>query len=265
MSNKFDELAKGLAQSVTRRQAFKRFGVGLAGMALASLLRAESAHWLAYGLVLNWVGDACAYYVGKSMAGGEIILTPPAPLLADGHRHVIAGNTLLYGATGGGLFAAGRVGERFAVRNSGAVAVVEGLGDHGCEYMTGGTVVVLGETGRNFGAGMSGGEAFVYDETGSFPLRYNTQLVTITRVTVEDGGRVRDLVAAHARATGSRRARMLLGNWEAHIMKFWKVAPRAAGATGGQGDSLTTAGRASADAAPRWPAGPAPSGGPRRR
>ncbi len=178
------------------------------------------------GMHLRLVGEANDY-VGKSMAGGEIILTPPTPLLAESHRHVIAGNTLLYGATGGMMFAAGRAGERFAVRNGGAIAVVEGLGDHGCEYMTGGTVVVLGETGRNFGAGMSGGEAFVYDETGGFPLRYNTQLVTITRPTAEDGARVRDLVAAHAKATGSRRARMLLGNWEAHVMRFWKAAPRA--------------------------------------
>ncbi|MGH2403484.1 MAG: glutamate synthase subunit alpha, partial [bacterium] len=166
--------------------------------------------------------------VGKSMHGGEIVLTPPASLLDQSHRHVIAGNTLLYGATGGRFFAAGRVGERFAVRNSGAVAVVEGLGDHGCEYMTGGTVVVLGEVGRNFGAGMTGGEAFVYDDTGTLPHRYNTQLVTITRVDADDAARLRDLVIEHARATGSRRAAMLLGNWEAHLMTFWKVAPRAA-------------------------------------
>jgi glutamate synthase domain-containing protein 3 len=121
------------------------------------------------------------------------------------------------------------VGERFAVRNSGAVAVVEGLGDHGCEYMTGGVVVVLGETGRNFGAGMSGGEAFIYDDSGAFPMRYNTQLITITRLAADDGDalRLRDLVAAHFRATGSRRARMLLANWEAHVMRFWKVAPKA--------------------------------------
>ncbi len=179
------------------------------------------------GLHLRLVGEANDY-VGKSMHGGEIVLTPPAPLLGESHRHVIAGNTLLYGATGGRFFAAGRVGERFAVRNSGAVAVVEGLGDHGCEYMTGGTVVVLGETGRNFGAGMTGGEVFVYDETGTLPHRYNTQLVTITRLEADDAARLHDLVAEHARATGSRRARMLLGNWEAHLMTFWKVAPRAA-------------------------------------
>ncbi|MDQ7858077.1 MAG: glutamate synthase large subunit [Armatimonadota bacterium] len=183
--------------------------------------------FLVPGLHLHLVGEANDY-VGKSMAGGEIVLTPPRPLLAESHRHVIAGNTVLYGATGGRLFAAGRVGERFAVRNSGAVAVVEGCGDHGCEYMTGGTVVVLGEVGRNFGAGMTGGLAYVYDETGTLPLRYNTQLVTIMRPDAGDGDRLRALVTAHQRATGSRRARALLGNWEAHLMRFWKVAPRRA-------------------------------------
>jgi glutamate synthase domain-containing protein 2/glutamate synthase domain-containing protein 1/glutamate synthase domain-containing protein 3 len=184
--------------------------------------------FLVPGVHLRLVGEANDY-VGKSMAGGEVALTPPAPLLAESWRHVIAGNTLLYGATGGRLFAAGRVGERFAVRNSGAVAVVEGCGDHGCEYMTGGVVAVLGETGRNFGAGMTGGEAFVYDETGAFPLRYNTQLITITRLDIGDPAatRLRGLIAEHYRATKSRRARMLLGNWEAHLMKFWRAAPKA--------------------------------------
>ncbi|MGQ0568215.1 MAG: glutamate synthase large subunit [Armatimonadota bacterium] len=199
------------------------------------------------GMHLRLVGEANDY-VGKSMAGGEIVLTPPPPLLVESHRHVIAGNTLLYGATGGHLFAAGRVGERFAVRNSGAVAVVEGVGDHGCEYMTGGTVVVLGETGRNFGAGMSGGEAFVYDENGTLPLRYNTQLVTIMRLEADDGMRVHDLVTAHYRATGSRRARMLVGNWEAHMMRFWRVAPKA-GAPHAQAPAVRAGARASTGAA----------------
>jgi glutamate synthase (ferredoxin) len=129
------------------------------------------------------------------------------------------------------MFAAGRVGERFAVRNSGAIAVIEGCGDHGCEYMTGGTVVVLGETGRNFGAGMTGGAAFVYDDAGTLPHRYNTQLVTITRLEADDSLRVRELVAGHLTATASRRARTLLGNWEAHAMKFWKVSPRSLSAS----------------------------------
>jgi glutamate synthase domain-containing protein 3 len=183
--------------------------------------------FLVPGMHLRLVGEANDY-VGKGAAGGEIAITPPAPLLAESHRHVIAGNTVLYGATGGRLFAAGRVGERFAVRNSGATAVVEGCGDHGCEYMTGGVVVILGAVGRNFGAGMTGGEAFVYDDADSLPLRYNTQLVTITRPDDHDAERLRALVAAHYEATGSRRARMLLANWDAHRTRFWKVAPKGA-------------------------------------
>jgi len=197
--------------------------------------------FLVPGIHLRLIGEANDY-VGKSMAGGEIVLVPPAPLLAHSWRHVIAGNTVLYGATGGRLFAAGRVGERFAVRNSGATAVVEGCGDHGCEYMTGGVVVVLGEVGRNFGAGMTGGEAFVYDDAETLPQRYNTQLVTITRVTGGDAERLRGLVAAHYEATGSRRARMLLGNWEAHLMRFWKVAPKGIPPTRARGASTAQAG-----------------------
>src|SRR5690606_28708887 len=114
-------------------------------------------------------------YVGKGLAGGELVLRPTT----TANDQVIAGNTVLYGATGGALFAAGSVGERVCVRNSGALAVVEGCGDHGCEYMTGGTVVVLGPTGRNFGAGMSGGVAYVYDEDGRFRQRWNDGMVTV--------------------------------------------------------------------------------------
>src|SRR3972149_3356501 len=119
------------------------------------------------------------------MSGGEIILRPPAGAPFEARHNVIVGNTVLYGATGGRLFVSGRAGERFAVRNSGAVAVVEGAGDHCCEYMTQGVVVVLGSTGRNFGAGMSFGIAFVLDEDGSFPRRYNPELVELQRVTSE--------------------------------------------------------------------------------
>ena len=215
-----------LAGAIARRWGDAGLPEGAVRLTFEGAAGQSFGAFLVPGMHLRVVGESNDY-VGKSMHGGEIVLTPPPALLAESHRHVIAGNTLLYGATGGRLFAAGRVGERFAVRNSGAVAVVEGVGDHGCEYMTGGVVVVLGDTGRNFGAGMTGGEAFVYDETGAFPLRYNTQLVTITRLDTGDGARLHALVAEHAQATGSRRARMLLGNWEAHLMKFWKVSPRA--------------------------------------
>jgi glutamate synthase (ferredoxin) len=182
--------------------------------------------WCVSGMRLVLTGEANDY-VGKGMTGGEIIIRPPQGLLAAAHRHVIAGNTLLYGATGGRLFAAGRVGERFAVRNSGAVAVVEGVGDHGCEYMTGGAVVVLGETGRNFGAGMTGGIAFVLDTDGRFTARYHPGLVAATRVDgAEDAGRLRALIQAHADATGSGRAGAILDDWSTWLPKFWKLVPK---------------------------------------
>ena len=128
-------------------------------------------------------------YVGKGLAGGEIVIRPPDEAQYVWHHNVILGNTALYGATGGELYAAGRAGERFAVRNSGARAVVEGVGDHGCEYMTGGVIVVLGQTGRNFGAGMTGGVAYVYDNHDLLPDRANQQLVSLRRVErPEDAG-----------------------------------------------------------------------------
>jgi glutamate synthase domain-containing protein 3 len=227
ISNTDRAVGARLAGEIARRRGDAGLPEGAVRLRFTGSAGQSFGAFLVPGMHLRLIGEANDY-VGKGMHGGEIALVPPPPIAADGHRHVIAGNTLLYGATGGRLFAAGRVGERFAVRNSGAVAVVEGCGDHGCEYMTGGTVVVLGETGRNFGAGMTGGEAFVYDETGTFPHRYNTQLITITRPEAGDAMRLRDLVAAHLEATGSRRARRLLGNWEAHAMMFWRVAPRAA-------------------------------------
>ncbi len=183
--------------------------------------------WCVGGMRLLLTGEANDY-VGKGMTGGEIAIRPPDVLLAESHKHVIMGNTVLYGATGGRLCAAGRAGERFAVRNSGAVAVVEGVGDHGCEYMTGGAVVVLGETGRNFGAGMTGGVAYVLDEKVRFERQHNPALVTVARVVDPDDARLlRDLIEAHLEATGSERAREILGNWDVWLPLFWKVAPRA--------------------------------------
>jgi len=181
--------------------------------------------WCANGLRLVLEGEANDY-VGKGMSGGEIVVRPPADAPFPWHENVIMGNTVLYGATGGRLFAAGRAGERFAVRNSGAVAVVEGVGDHGCEYMTQGVVVVLDSTGRNFGAGMSHGCAYVLDESGAFPDRYNPELVTIQRVTEpEDESFLRSLIEEHAAATGSPRARAILESWQRYLPSFWKVVP----------------------------------------
>ena len=178
------------------------------------------------GLQLILVGEANDY-VGKGMAGGEIIVRPPPNARGATNANFILGNTVLYGATGGTLFAAGRAGERFAVRNSGAFAVVEGVGDHGCEYMTGGTVVVLGTTGRNFGAGMTGGLAFVLDIDDKLPLRLNQELVGLERISsADDEIHVRGLVQRHLEATNSAWAHAILTDWTASLGSFWKVAPR---------------------------------------
>jgi glutamate synthase (NADPH/NADH) large chain/glutamate synthase (ferredoxin) len=167
--------------------------------------------------------------VGKGMSGGEIVLVPRRSIPGPVGQSVIAGNALIYGATGGRLFAAGCVGERFAVRNSGAVAVVEGAGDHACEYMTAGSVAILGKTGRNFGAGMTGGVAYVLDPDAGFRQRCNTEMVAPARsLSSRDAGRLKQLIECHRDATGSVRARQILENWEAYRFLFWKVSPRQA-------------------------------------
>ena len=177
------------------------------------------------GLRLFLDGEANDY-VGKGMGGGEIAIRPGEKARFQSHENVIIGNTVLYGATGGFLYAAGRAGERFCVRNSGAIAVVEGVGDHGCEYMTGGLVVVLGETGRNFGAGMTGGLAFVLDEREDFKLKYNPQLIGLERVeSIEDRELLHNLILRHFRFTQSQRAREILSRWEHYLPRFWKVSP----------------------------------------
>jgi glutamate synthase domain-containing protein 2/glutamate synthase domain-containing protein 3 len=165
-------------------------------------------------------------YVGKGMSGGQIILRPPVDLRLPPHTQVIMGNTVLYGATGGELFASGRAGERFAVRNSGAVAVVEGVGDHGCEYMTRGLVVVLGATGRNFAAGMTGGIAYVFDEHGNFEEQCNRDLVDIAAIGREDEWQVRALIEKHLELTGSPRAHLILNSWERARHLFRRIVPR---------------------------------------
>jgi glutamate synthase domain-containing protein 3 len=171
-------------------------------------------------------GDANDY-VGKSMHGGEIVIKAP-PTAADRVGEVLVGNTALYGATGGQVYIAGAAGERFAVRNSGAVAVVEGAGDHACEYMTGGLVVVLGSTGRNFAAGMSGGMAFVFDPTHTLATRCNRALVELLVVGDADEQPLLALLAAHRDRTGSREAARLLAQWPQARHRFWKVLPKAA-------------------------------------
>jgi glutamate synthase domain-containing protein 2/glutamate synthase domain-containing protein 1/glutamate synthase domain-containing protein 3 len=164
-------------------------------------------------------------YLGKGLCGAKIVVKPYAGSRYAAQENIIAGNVLLYGATSGSVFLNGRVGERFAIRNSGATAVVEGVGDHACEYMTGGTVVVLGPTGINFGAGMSGGIAYVLDETGMFDSRCNLGMVDLELMDAEDRGRVRGLLEAHHALTGSTRAAELLDDWENVAGRFVKVFP----------------------------------------
>jgi len=181
--------------------------------------------FLAPGVTLYAEGDANDY-LGKGLSGGKIIVVPPRGSTFAAHENVIAGNVILYGATSGEVYLHGIAGERFAIRNSGARAVVEGLGDHGCEYMTGGIVVVLGTTGYNFAAGMSGGVAYVYDPTEMFETRCNLDMVDLESVwTSEDASALRNLVENHYHYTGSARARMILENWETRFPLFVKVMP----------------------------------------
>ncbi len=194
--------------------------------------------FLARGVTLELTGEGNDY-VGKGLSGGRIVIKPSPDFRGDTQQNIIVGNTVMYGATDGQAFFAGVGGERFAVRNSGASAVVEGVGDHGCEYMTGGTVVVLGMTGRNFAAGMSGGIAYVLDEDGSFASRCNLAQVALEKVLpagrqaageplhrgLADETQLKELIARHAEYTGSKTAAAILANWDAWREKFVKVFP----------------------------------------
>ncbi|MGA7180987.1 MAG: glutamate synthase large subunit [Thiobacillaceae bacterium] len=185
--------------------------------------------WNAKGLTLELEGDANDY-VGKGMAGGRLIIYPPKSSGFEAHRNIIIGNTCLYGATGGELYASGMAGERFGVRNSGTLAVVEGAGDHCCEYMTGGCIIVLGDTGINFGAGMSGGMSFVYDESGDFANKYNKELIDIARLTTDEMEPyrvfLRDQIKRHLALTGSAQGSALLADYRLALEKFWLVKPK---------------------------------------
>jgi glutamate synthase domain-containing protein 2/glutamate synthase domain-containing protein 1/glutamate synthase domain-containing protein 3 len=180
--------------------------------------------WLAPGVSFTLRGDANDY-TGKGLSGGVLAVLPPEGSRFRAEENVVIGNTVLYGATGGRAFFRGLAGERFAVRNSGAHAVVEGVGDHGCEYMTGGRVVVLGHTGRNFAAGMSGGIAYVLDEAGDFPARCNMGLVGFDEISEWDATEIRGLVEEHLARTGSPVARRVLDEWLELLARFVKVMP----------------------------------------
>ena len=178
------------------------------------------------GMTLTLEGDSNDY-VGKGLSGGKLAIAPSPKATFKAEENVIIGNTALYGATGGEAYISGIAGERFAVRNSGAKVVVEGVGDHGCEYMTGGRVVVLGETGRNFAAGMSGGIAYVYDEAGDFYKRCNLEMVRLERL--ENAAEIAELEAlirSHVAHSGSARGEAVLADWEDSLAKFVRVIPK---------------------------------------
>jgi glutamate synthase domain-containing protein 3 len=179
------------------------------------------------GMHLELEGEANDY-VGKGLTGGEIVIRPFREAGAPADQQVILGNTVLYGATAGKLFAAGRAGDRFAVRNSGAIAVIEGAGAHCCEYMTAGVVVVLGPVGRNFAAGMSNGVAYVLDETETFTARCNTDMVAVRLLEPFDEDRLLNLLREHVAKTGSAKARAVLDAWDRCGPLFRKVVPNAA-------------------------------------
>jgi glutamate synthase (NADPH/NADH) large chain len=179
------------------------------------------------GITLRVYGDANDY-VGKGLSGGRIVLRPSedAPQGYVAEDNIIGGNVILFGATSGEAFIRGTVGERFAVRNSGAHAVVEGVGDHGCEYMTGGRVLILGPTGRNFAAGMSGGIAFVHDPQGELPANLNTEMVELESLDDDDIGWLHEILVAHRDATDSSVAQRILADWPRQVGDFVKVMPR---------------------------------------
>lgn len=180
--------------------------------------------FLAPGITMHLRGDTNDY-CGKGLSGGKIILETPDEAAYDAAENIIMGNVGLYGATAGEMYINGRAGERFAVRNSGVLAVVEGIGDHGCEYMTGGVAVILGETGRNFGAGMSGGEAFVYDPEQTFPDNVNRDMVRLEGLTDRDRELIRRLIENHVAYTNSERGASILADWEHTAESFVKIMP----------------------------------------
>jgi len=214
-----------LGSEVTRRHG----GDGLPDDTIDIHLRGSAGQsfgaFLPRGITLRLEGDANDY-VGKGLSGGRVIVRPDSTAMFAAEDNVIAGNVVLYGATSGEAFIRGVVGERFAVRNSGATAVVEGIGDHGCEYMTGGRVVVLGPTGRNFAAGMSGGIAYVYDPQRRFSASVNYEMVELEPLELDEREWLLQIIQRHQELTGSAVAERLLTDWDSEVSRFRKVMPR---------------------------------------
>ncbi len=211
------EIAKRYGDAGLPVDTIKAIFTGSAGQSFGA--------FLSKGVYFELIGEANDY-VGKGLSGGKIIVKAPAKSTFKPEENIIAGNTILYGATSGEMYVNGVVGERFCVRNSGAIAVVEGAGDHCCEYMTGGRTVVLGKTGRNFAAGMSGGVAYVLDENGDFDFYCNMEMIELTLIEDSmDSKEVQGLIANHFKYTGSKRAKHILDNWNQYVDKFKKIVP----------------------------------------
>ncbi|HEY0854471.1 MAG TPA: glutamate synthase subunit alpha, partial [Devosia sp.] len=242
-----------LGGAVAKRYGHKGLPDDTIAISLTGTAGQAFGAWATRGISIDLVGEANDY-VGKGLSGARLVVRPPEQRGYVAEESIIIGNTALYGAITGECYFRGVAGERFAVRNSGAIAVVEGTGDHGCEYMTGGVVVVLGKTGRNFGAGMSGGVAYVFDEDDSFESRCNMSMVSLEPVVEEEKLRAREyhqsgdlqtmgvveilhdlgrgdaerlyqLIARHKSFTGSSRANHILSNWDTYLPKFRKVMP----------------------------------------
>ncbi|MGA2009050.1 MAG: glutamate synthase large subunit [Solirubrobacteraceae bacterium] len=214
-----------LSGEIARRRGARGLPEGTIELSFSGSAGQSFAAWLAPGVTFSLRGETNDY-TGKGLSGGVVSVRPPETALFRAEENMIVGNTVLYGATAGRAFLRGLAGERFAVRNSGAYAVVEGVGDHGCEYMTGGRVVVLGRTGRNFAAGMSGGIAYVYDTDRRFKDRCNLELVDLDPLGESDADEVKALISEHAQRTGSLVARNVLATWERECDRFVKVMPR---------------------------------------
>jgi glutamate synthase domain-containing protein 3 len=214
-----------LSGEIARRHGAEGLPDGTIEISFSGSAGQSFAAWLAPGVTFSLRGETNDY-TGKGLSGGTVTVRPPEKARFRAEENMIVGNTVLYGATAGRAFFRGLAGERFAVRNSGAHAVVEGVGDHGCEYMTGGRVVVLGPTGRNFAAGMSGGIAYVYDRERRFESRCNLDLVDLDELSPEDVSEVQELIKEHILRTGSLVGRNLLASWERSRERFVKVMPR---------------------------------------
>jgi glutamate synthase (NADPH/NADH) large chain len=214
-----------LGSELTRRHGGAGLPAGTIDVTFAGSAGQSFGAFVPQGITLRLEGDANDYF-GKGLSGGTLVLRPPRTAKFVAEENIIAGNVILYGATGGHVFLRGVVGERFCVRNSGAVAVVEGVGDHGCEYMTGGRAVVLGPTGRNFAAGMSGGLAFVWDPDRTLYRRMNHDMVDIDPLDDEDVEWLRDIVTRHLEETGSEVAERILSRWWTNVERFTKIFPK---------------------------------------